>query len=42
MPSRVVGEDEGVVVCEAVALAVEIVEKSQIAAQKQKQAVDAG
>src|SRR5258708_4149346 len=42
MASRVVGEGEGVVVREAVALAVEIARKSQIAVQAQKEAVNAG
>jgi enoyl-CoA hydratase len=42
MASRVVGEGEGVVVREAIALAVEIAGKSQIAVQAQKEAVNAG
>ena len=42
MASRVVGEGEGVVVREAVALAVEIAGKSQNAVQAQKEAVNAG
>src|SRR6266403_316555 len=42
MASRVVGEGEGVVIREAVALAVEIAGKSQIAVQAQKEAVNAG
>jgi len=42
MASRVVGEGEGVVVRETVALAVEIAGKSQIAVQAQKEAVNAG
>ena len=42
MANRVVGEGEGVVVREAVALAVEIAGKSQIAVQAQKEAVNAG
>jgi hypothetical protein len=42
MSSRVVGQGDGVVICEAVALAVEIAEKSQIAVQVQKDDVNAG
>lgn len=42
MASRVVNEGEGVVVREAIALAVEIAGKSQIAVQAQKEAVNAG
>jgi enoyl-CoA hydratase len=42
MASRVAGEREGVVVREAIALAVEIAGKSQIAVQAQKEAVNAG
>ena len=42
MASRVVGEGEGVVVSEAIALAVEIAGRSQIAVQAQKEAVNAG
>ncbi len=42
MASRVVGEGEGVVVREAVALAAEIAGKSQIAVQAQKEAVNTG
>jgi len=42
MASRVVGEGEGVVVREAVALAVEMTPKSQIAVQAQKEAVNVG
>jgi enoyl-CoA hydratase len=42
MASRVVGKGEGVVVREAIALAVEIAGKSQIAVQAQKEAVNAG
>jgi len=41
MASRVVGEGEGVVVREAIALALEIAGKSQIAVQAQKEAVNA-
>jgi len=41
MASRVVGEGEGVVVREAIALAVEIAGKSQVAVQAQKEAVNA-
>lgn len=42
MASRVVGEGEGVVVREAVALAAEIAGRSQVAVQAQKEAVNAG
>ena len=42
MASRVVGEGEGAVVREAVALAAEIAGKSQVAVQAQKEAVNAG
>jgi enoyl-CoA hydratase len=42
MASRVAGEGEGAVVTEAVALAVEIAGKSQLAVQAQKEAVNAG
>ena len=42
MASRVVGEGDGVVVREAIALALEIAGKSQIAVQAQKEAVNAG
>ena len=42
MASRVADEREGVVVREAIALAVEIAGKSQIAVQAQKEAVNAG
>jgi len=41
MASRVVGEGEGVVVREAIALAVDIAGKSQIVVQAQKEAVNA-
>ncbi|KAI0279501.1 hypothetical protein BGY98DRAFT_1096096 [Russula aff. rugulosa BPL654] len=41
MTIRVAGEREGIVVREAIALAVEIAGKSQIAVQTQKEAVNA-
>ena len=42
MSGRVAGESGGVVICETVVLAVEIAEKSRIAVQAQKQAVNVG
>jgi enoyl-CoA hydratase len=42
MASRVAGEGEGAVVREAIALAMEIAGKSQLAVQAQKEAVNAG
>jgi hypothetical protein len=42
MSSRVVGQGDGVAICEAVPLTVETAEKSQIAVEARKENVNAG